>query len=91
MAEKSPNWKFGSDKRLVNPETYVPGPGNYNPNDPSSRRGVYIGIKTKDVDGLHVPGPGVHIHLFSPTNQHSNTRETNPNSTPLAKVQEISS
>lgn len=59
VAEKSPNWKFGSDKRLVNPETYVPGPGNYNPHDISTRKGAYIGVKTKDNDGLNVPGPGV--------------------------------
>ena len=38
---------------------HVPGPGNYNPQEYPGKRGSYIGLKPKDIDGLHVPGPGV--------------------------------
>lgn len=59
IADHSPDWKFGRDKRLREEGSYVPGPGNYNPHDVPGGKGSYIGIKTKDHEGLNVPGPGV--------------------------------
>jgi len=65
FADKAPNWPLGHDKRFKNESTEVPGPGNYNPHDVMSKRGSYIGNRIKDVDGLHVPGPGVIIVDYS--------------------------
>jgi hypothetical protein len=31
-----------------------------------SRRSIKIGEKTKDLDNLNVPGPGVQLNLYSP-------------------------
>jgi hypothetical protein len=65
VAGHSPDWKFGNDKRLKEEGNYVPGPGNYNPQDIAGKKGSYIGIRTKDHDGLNVPGPGVNFVSYA--------------------------
>lgn len=60
FAEQSPNYQLGHDKRFKNESSEVPGPGNYNPHDILSKKGSYIGNRTKDIDGMHVPGPGTY-------------------------------
>jgi hypothetical protein len=59
FAEKSPDYKFSSDKRLRDEVNLVPGPGNYNTQDIMGRKGSYIGNRLKDHEGFNVPGPGV--------------------------------
>jgi hypothetical protein len=61
VTEKSPDYKFSNDKRLKEEVNFVPGPGNYNPQDIIGKRGLYISSRLKDHEGLNVPGPGVNF------------------------------
>lgn len=65
FAEKAPLWEVGHDKRFKPETNEVPGPGNYNPNNVMSKRGSYISTRLKDIDGMHVPGPGVIVFVTS--------------------------
>lgn len=60
VVDTAPAYGFaGNSPKLKYEINPVPGPGSYDDKLMKSRRSIKIGEKTKDLDNLNVPGPGV--------------------------------
>jgi hypothetical protein len=67
VVDTAPAYGFaGNSPKLKYEINPVPGPGSYDDKLMKSRRSIKIGEKTKDLDNLNVPGPGVQLNLYSP-------------------------
>ena len=63
----------GKAEKLKYDINKVPGPGSYDDHLMKSRKSVRIAEKTKDMQPMNVPGPGVLLFLFSHTKASNTT------------------